>query len=180
MARAGTILLAILFFCADVSLADLGETYELRQRRDRLVLKIDSLHEHHATLDSAQSAYLVRLYRELASIDTQMIGSMSETISREQAAKQSGRAERATWAKATILLLVVLAILMALHRVSLRVAGTYASTGLTSMYGRAANVLIRRLAPTLSSDINIRISPVVAIGVVCMALSLVALLFRLL
>lgn len=180
MGRAGAILLSILLFCADLSWADVGETFELRHRRDRLIGMIDSLRSHHATLDSAQNAYLVRLYQELAAVDTRMIGSMSETISREQAAKQNGRADRTAWAKATILLLVILSLILALHRISLRLAGAYASVGLITMYGQAAQELIRRLAPTLSSDTQVRISPVVAIGVVCMAISLVALLYRLL
>jgi|GEM_PF-5334010 len=180
MGRVGFFLIAALILSVDVSLADVGETFDLRQRRDRLVVMIDSVEAKHPTLDSVQMAFLVGLYKELASVDSRMIGSMSETINREQAAKQSGRADRTTWAKATILLLVILSLMLALHRISLRLAGSDTSIGLMAMYSQAANELVRRLAPTLSSDTQVRISPVVAIGVLCMAVSLLALLYRLL
>lgn len=173
-------LVALTLLSTAAARADVGETFDLRHRRSQLTAIIYPMQAQGTALDSVETLRLLGLYRELADIDTRIVASMAQTIEREQMAKLHGRASLTAWAKATMALALLIAVLMALHQVSLRLAGGRAHAGLLQTYTQAARALVTGLLPDATGSGHTRISPMTVTGVVCMALSLLAVLARML
>lgn len=171
--------LAMLFTYTSAK-ADVGETHDLKIERENLLALISAHQTPDSLLTQAKAIKLIGLYDQLYQLDQRIMASMNETIVREQDAKARGRKWQSMLGKIAVVWGLIILAMYALHRVSLRMHQPLDNETPIGFYKRSAMVLISQIAPQNNTQIVGKINPIVAFGVVGMALSLLMVLMQML
>lgn len=172
-----TMVLILLGPCAK---ADVGETHDLKIERANLLAFIEAQSISDSTLTTDKMTELLGLYKKLNELDQRIMASMNQTIVREQNAKANGRKWQAALGKLAVVWALVIAAMVALHRVSLKMLQPFENESTIGFYKRSTMLLISQLKPNSTSSFDGKINPIVAFGVAGMALSLLLLLLQML
>ncbi|MCF8462242.1 MAG: hypothetical protein K9G46_16085 [Flavobacteriales bacterium] len=169
------LLLSLIFTIglATMAVADIGETFDLKQKRTQLQSELEQLKN-----DSTSSfTQIVDVSNHIIRLDQQIFDSYNETVDRlsNNQLKSNAQDQGLVWlALITTLISIFFAILLAMARGRVIDKGGF---GLLDVYKQLSQDFFQKVSPEKAgSQRMLRINVVIILGMVCMSISILGFL----
>lgn len=165
----------LLMLIGHTAMADIGETYDLKQQRNTLVAELERLTSDSVVPNAQAQTRIEELTKEILALDASIFSSYDETVSRMAAQKLEKKDSGRTAALLALVLSFGFLFLLALTYTARSRIQQGGANGFRQVYRELTSDFFQRVSPEKPFSVRlIKVNVVVVIGLVMMSVSVIA------